>query len=178
MEEKNPAPSTPLRRILAHDPHDASPSWKATLLPVGLLLFIFWASNAAMETVERFNYIKSYPSRFTISNLPNDALELATFMSDKVAPAPVKLAFKAAQHYLYPDPRTLPVDVFIKLEEPIAWARLMDNINPEGTAEGCVVASPNRVAPNYWYALTKQGQDNVSCVEAYRAFTIQVLVDS
>ncbi|KAK4122603.1 carbohydrate-binding module family 20 protein [Parathielavia appendiculata] len=52
------------------------------------------------------------------------------------------------------------VDSFIEKETPIAWARLLCNIGPNGcaasgAASGVVVASPSKANPDYWYTWTR-----------------------
>lgn len=49
----------------------------------------------------------------------------------------------------------LPLEDFIARETAFAWERLLDNIHPEGTMPGCVVASPSRALPDYWYQWTR-----------------------
>lgn len=104
------------------------------------------AALSVTSNVERFEYITSYPSRFTVAGLPSDLVELATWAT----PGPLQLFLRSAQGVINPDPSTLPLDTFIAREEKIAWERLLENVHPPGTAKGCVVASPNRELPDYW----------------------------
>lgn len=131
-------------------PEDAGPSWKTQLAMVGALFAAVLATQSVTSSIERFEYISSYPSRFTVAGLPNDLLELATW----AAPAPVSLLVKGAgERFLNlvdPSVRSLPLDKFITKEEAYAWDRLLENVHPPGTAKGCVVASPSRHEPNYW----------------------------
>ncbi|GAA5993091.1 hypothetical protein JCM10908_003102 [Rhodotorula pacifica] len=49
----------------------------------------------------------------------------------------------------------LPLADFIAKQTPFAWERLTANIFPEGTTPGCVVASPSKALPDYWYQWTR-----------------------
>uniref|UniRef100_A0A0K3CET8 glucan 1,4-alpha-glucosidase n=1 Tax=Rhodotorula toruloides TaxID=5286 RepID=A0A0K3CET8_RHOTO len=49
----------------------------------------------------------------------------------------------------------LPLDEFLRFERDVAWKRLLVNVNPEGTSKGCVVASPSKALPDYWYEWTR-----------------------
>lgn len=49
----------------------------------------------------------------------------------------------------------LPLEEFIARQTPFAWERLTANIFPEGTTPGCVVASPSKALPDYWYQWTR-----------------------
>ncbi|BGP34199.1 hypothetical protein JCM10296v2_006014 [Rhodotorula toruloides] len=49
----------------------------------------------------------------------------------------------------------LPLDEFLRFERDVAWKRLLANVNPEGTSKGCVVASPSKALPDYWYEWTR-----------------------
>ncbi|GAA5867108.1 hypothetical protein JCM3774_004397 [Rhodotorula dairenensis] len=49
----------------------------------------------------------------------------------------------------------LPLEEFIAKQTPFAWERLTANIFPEGTTPGCVVASPSKALPDYWYQWTR-----------------------
>lgn len=53
------------------------------------------------------------------------------------------------------DPTKLSFEAWIDWQEKKAWDGLLANVNPEGTAEGCVVASPSIVLPDYWYEWTR-----------------------
>jgi glucoamylase len=67
-------------------------------------------------------------------------------------------AFKRSFHtYLsrpHPD-AALSFDEFIKHQGVLSWRYLLQNIHPAGTAPGCVVASPSRSKPNYFYQWTR-----------------------
>ncbi|KAK4698312.1 glucoamylase, partial [Phenoliferia sp. Uapishka_3] len=55
-----------------------------------------------------------------------------------------------------PNPNAnLTLDEWIKWQEKKSWSGLLANIHPEGTVEGCVVASPSKVLPDYWYQWTR-----------------------
>ncbi|SCZ88987.1 BZ3500_MvSof-1268-A1-R1_Chr1-1g00875 [Microbotryum saponariae] len=105
--------------------------------------------NASMTSVERFQYVTSYPSRFTLQGFPNDLKELLVF----VVPTQVKTLYKHIEHGR--DPRHWDLQRWIDWEEKVAWKRLLENVHPAGTAEGCVVASPSRESPDYWYEWTR-----------------------
>ncbi|SCV71672.1 BQ2448_3260 [Microbotryum intermedium] len=105
--------------------------------------------NASMTSVERFQYVTSYPSRFTLQGLPSDIKELLVF----VTPAQLKTVYDQVQYKR--DPKNWELQRWIDWEEKVAWKRLLENVHPEGTAEGCVVASPSREAPDYWYEWTR-----------------------
>ncbi|KAK9900052.1 glycoside hydrolase family 15 protein [Cystobasidium minutum MCA 4210] len=47
------------------------------------------------------------------------------------------------------------LDKWIESEREYAWKRLLKNISPEGTDPGCVVASPSKKDPDYWYQWTR-----------------------
>ncbi|BGP26472.1 glucoamylase, glycoside hydrolase family 15 protein [Rhodotorula toruloides] len=49
----------------------------------------------------------------------------------------------------------LALDDFLAFERDVAWKRLLGNVNPEGTSQGCVVASPSKALPDYWYEWTR-----------------------
>lgn len=122
---------------------DSGPSWKVQIALVGSLFAAVLASLSVTSSLERFEYVTSYPSRFTLAGVPNDLLELATW----AAPAPVSFLVKAAGERVLsvvnPSLKGLPLDKFMEKEEAYAWQRLLENIHPPGTAKGCVVASPN-----------------------------------
>ncbi|BGP42037.1 hypothetical protein JCM10449v2_006039 [Rhodotorula kratochvilovae] len=70
-------------------------------------------------------------------------------------PAPTK-----ATHNALVD---LPLEAFIARQTPVAWTRLLANIHPEGSSPGCVVASPSKALPDYWYEWTR---DSAICERA------------
>jgi hypothetical protein len=45
----------------------------------------------------------------------------------------------------------LSFDAFLAHQGAVSWRRLLDNVHPPGTSAGCVVASPSRFKPNYFY---------------------------
>lgn len=57
---------------------------------------------------------------------------------------------KTIQHY----DEDLSFDDFLQQQSRIAWQHLRDNIHPSGTAPGCVVASPSKSKPDYWYQMS------------------------
>lgn len=46
----------------------------------------------------------------------------------------------------------LPLEEFLSKQLDASWCKLLDNVHPEGTTEGVVVASPSKSKPDYWYA--------------------------
>lgn len=126
------------------------PSWKVQLFLVGSLFAAAVACISVTSNLERFNYISSYPSRFSLESLPDDLLELATFLT----PEPAKLLYSNVQtgyrQWTEQDVRLLSLDRFLDKEEQYAWDRLLENVHPPGTSKGCVVASPSRDKPDYW----------------------------
>jgi glucoamylase len=135
-----------LQRVVQDD----GPSWKVQLFLVGSLFTAAVACISITSNLERFNYITSYPSRFSLQSLPDDLVELATFLT----PEPAKLLYSNAQttyrQWTEQDVRLLSLDRFLEKEERYAWDRLLENVHPPGTAKGCVVASPSREKPDYW----------------------------
>lgn len=122
------------------------PPFSAGLGALAFLMLALYATTHMTASVERFNYVKSYPSRFTWRGLPADGWELVTFL----APDAVKHPLEAAHRWYNPDPRDWSLDKWARFEEQVAWQRLRANIRPEGTAAGCIVASPSTDKPNYW----------------------------
>ncbi|GAA6014992.1 hypothetical protein JCM10207_008696 [Rhodosporidiobolus poonsookiae] len=49
----------------------------------------------------------------------------------------------------------LPLSDFIGKQTSTAWAKLLANVHPDGTEPGCVVASPSKALPDYWYEWTR-----------------------
>ncbi|GAA5832771.1 hypothetical protein JCM11251_005756 [Rhodosporidiobolus azoricus] len=66
--------------------------------------------------------------------------------------APAKKAARTAVHNPLID---LSLDDFLKQQTSVAWQRLLANVHPEGTEAGCVVASPSKALPDYWYEWTR-----------------------
>lgn len=54
------------------------------------------------------------------------------------------------QHY----DADLSFEEFLESQAEISWNHLRANINPRGTAPGCIVASPSRRKPDYWYQMS------------------------
>lgn len=155
VEEKQPLISDsvapPVKPAATQKPRqrtsrDDEPSFKSIIAAVSVCLFALYASQHAMVSVDRWNYITSYPSRFTLQGLPADMLELGAFL----APAAVKHPFETARRWYNPDPRDWQLGRWMAFEEEVAWRNLRANIRPKGTAQGCIVASPSREKPNYW----------------------------
>ncbi|GAA5935112.1 hypothetical protein JCM3775_004705 [Rhodotorula graminis] len=59
--------------------------------------------------------------------------------------------------------KELSLEAFIAKQTPTAWTRLLANIHPAGTLPGCVVASPSKALPDYWYEWTR---DSAICERA------------
>ena len=59
--------------------------------------------------------------------------------------------------------KDLSLEAFIAKQTPTAWTRLLANIHPAGTLPGCVVASPSKALPDYWYEWTR---DSAICERA------------
>ncbi|GAA5889397.1 hypothetical protein JCM6882_000731 [Rhodosporidiobolus microsporus] len=66
--------------------------------------------------------------------------------------APARKAARAAVHNPLTD---LPLSDFLTKQHATAWERLLSNVHPEGTEAGCVVASPSKALPDYWYEWTR-----------------------
>ncbi|GJN92581.1 hypothetical protein Rhopal_005611-T1 [Rhodotorula paludigena] len=49
----------------------------------------------------------------------------------------------------------LALEDFLAKQAGTAWQRLLDNVHPEGSSPGCVVASPSKALPDYWYEWTR-----------------------
>ncbi|BGP18495.1 hypothetical protein JCM10213_001189 [Rhodosporidiobolus nylandii] len=63
-----------------------------------------------------------------------------------------KKAARQAEHNPLVD---LPLADFLASEKRTAWTRLLANVQPEGASPGCVVASPSKALPDYWYEWTR-----------------------
>ena len=64
-----------------------------------------------------------------------------------------------------PASSTLSFENWMTWQEGKAWKGLLANIHPEGAAEGCVVASPSKVLPNYWCtcSVSFEKEELISC---------------
>lgn len=49
----------------------------------------------------------------------------------------------------------LPLEEFLTKQFDASWVKLLDNVHPEGTVPGAVVASPSKAKPDYWYQWTR-----------------------
>ena len=54
----------------------------------------------------------------------------------------------------HPD-SSLSLDQFVQRQSRISLNNLLANVHPKGTAPGCVVASPSKYKPDYWYQWTR-----------------------
>ncbi|KAM0754204.1 hypothetical protein T439DRAFT_323080 [Meredithblackwellia eburnea MCA 4105] len=54
-----------------------------------------------------------------------------------------------------PHPKKMNFEEWVKWREEKSWKGLLANIHPEGAVPGCVVASPSKVKPDYWYQWTR-----------------------
>ncbi|GAA5859524.1 hypothetical protein JCM8547_006862 [Rhodosporidiobolus lusitaniae] len=67
-------------------------------------------------------------------------------------PKPQRKAARAPVHNPLVD---LPLDQFLDKQYVTSWTKLLANVNPAGTEPGCVVASPSKALPDYWYEWTR-----------------------
>ncbi|KAK4047879.1 hypothetical protein OIO90_006040 [Microbotryomycetes sp. JL221] len=113
-----------------------------------LMLVVGVSAAAITSSADRLDAITSYVDSFKIDNLPQDLRSLwgstATFGSAWIN----DVVFGKGDSL---DRRRLPLSMFIGKQERTSWQRLLDNIHPQGTDPGCVVASPSREQPDYWY---------------------------
>lgn len=49
----------------------------------------------------------------------------------------------------------LPLEEFLSKQLDASWVKLLDNVHPEGTTPGAIVASPSKAKPDYWYQWTR-----------------------
>lgn len=138
--------SAPAQKPRPTASQDNEPSFKSIIAAVSVVILALYASSHAMANVDRWNYVTSYPSRFTWRGLPGDVFELGTFL----APTALQHPFETARKWYNPDPRDWSLGRWMVFEEEVAWRNLKANIRPKGTAQGCIVASPSRDKPNYW----------------------------
>lgn len=61
------------------------------------------------------------------------------------------LSLVSAQPMPRRTPKLLPVNQWIEQQTQTSTQKLIQNISPEGGAPGSVIASPERVSPNYYY---------------------------
>ncbi|KAI5479256.1 family 15 glycoside hydrolase [Pseudohyphozyma bogoriensis] len=115
----------------------------ATFGLVGSLLSALYLASWATSSVERFERVKSYPSRFTIQGLPADIYSLV--------PNHISSVVESFLGFAGP----LDFEEWVDWEEKKAWGGLLMNVHPDGTMPGCVVASPSTFKPDYWYQWTR-----------------------
>lgn len=48
----------------------------------------------------------------------------------------------------------LTFEQFLERQAELSWEHLRANIHPKGTAPGCIVASPSKNKPDYWYQMS------------------------
>ncbi|GAA5969633.1 hypothetical protein JCM11641_008186 [Rhodosporidiobolus odoratus] len=80
------------------------------------------------------------------------ASSTSTTPNQSTTPKQDRAAARKAVHNPLVD---LPLDEFVEQEKKVAWNRLLENVHPEGTSPGCVVASPSKALPDYWYEWTR-----------------------
>lgn len=54
-------------------------------------------------------------------------------------------------------PPDVDFENWIATTKKVALKRLLDNVSPEGTLNGCIVASPSKNDPDYWYNWIRDG---------------------
>jgi len=100
---------------------------------------------------------------------PSAAPQAGQASTSPAAPSAAKEDQSTAQSLPAPAKAThnplkdLSLEAFIEKQTHTAWKRLLANIHPQGTSPGCVVASPSRALPNYWYQWTR---DSAICERA------------
>ncbi|KAM0790789.1 hypothetical protein ACM66B_004637 [Microbotryomycetes sp. NB124-2] len=143
-----PAPA-PRQSRPSRDQESGVPGVKACIAST-LFLVIGVAAAAITSSADRIDLAKSYVQDFHVQQVPQDLSRLlgAATTRGKAFLNDVVLGSMS-------DPRDMPLSIFIDKQERTSWHRLLDNIHPPETDPGCIVASPSRQEPNYFFQWTR-----------------------
>ncbi|KAK4050795.1 hypothetical protein OIV83_003216 [Microbotryomycetes sp. JL201] len=114
------------------------------------MLVVGVAAAAVTSSADRIDTAKAYVQDFQVQQVPRDLAWLAQGVAER-GKAFVNDVVLGQQS----DPRQLPLSMFIDKQERTCWYRLLENIHPPETDPGCIVASPSRFEPNYWFQWTR-----------------------